>query len=175
MYMNAFQKQIAFLVDEYGGLTKKQLLAIVNSIFGSQLSNLDGYIAQMCKFGDYEEISYLSENILIRKGIQPDFDIIRCIEVMICFFPEVISHHRARSPIALRFYKNSKQNMKEISIIPVKYGEETTLSSFVKDKFGNEKNEVVIFLLESKEQMNLMKVNGSFAVIEKQGVKFFKK
>ena len=175
MYMNAFQKRIALLIEEYGGLTKKQLLAIINGEFGSKLPNLDGYIAQMCRFGDYEEVPFPTGSILVQRGTEPDLDIVRCIEIMLCFFPDIVSHHRARSPIAIRFYKNSEQSMKEISVIPVKYGEEMALSSFVRDKFSNEKSEVVIFLLEAREQMKLIKANGRFAVIEKQGVKFFKK
>lgn len=175
MYMNAFQKQIAFLIDEYGGLTKNQLLAIINAEFGSKLPNLDGYIGQMCRFGDYEEVPFFIGSVLVRKGTEPDFDIVRSAEVMLCFFPDVVSHHRARSPIAIRFYKNSEQNMKEISVIPVKYGNEMALSSFVKDKSNDEKSEVVIFLPESRDQMKLIKANGRFAVIEKQGVKFFNK
>lgn len=175
MYMNVFQKRIALLIDEYGGLTKKQLLTIINAEFGSELPNLDRYIGQMCKFDDYEEITFFSGSVLVRKGTEPDYDTVRSLEVMLCFFPDVISHHKARSPVALRFYKNSGQNMKEISVIPVKYGDEMSVSSFVQDKFTEEKSEVVIFLLESREQMKLIKANGKFAVIEKQAVKFFKK
>ena len=175
MYMNSFQKRIALLIDEYGGLTKKQLLAIVNAEFGSGLPNLDGYIKQMCKFDDYEEVVFFSGSVLVRRGTEPDYDIIRSIEVMLCFFPDVVSHHKARAPVALRFYKNSGQNMKEISVIPVKYGDELSASSFVQDKFAEEKSGVVIFLLESREQMKLIKANGKFAVIEKDAVKFFKK
>lgn len=148
---------------------------MVNAALGSALPNLNGYISQMCRYGDYEEIPYSSGNAVIRKGAEPNFDIVRSAEIMICFFPEVISHHKARSPIAIRFYKNSKQSMKEICIIPVKAGQEKMVSAFAEDKFSDGKSEIVIFLLEAKDQMKLMKANGKFAVIEKQGVRFFKK
>lgn len=65
--------------------------------------------------------------------------------------------------------------MKEICIIPVKTGQEKMVSAFAEDKFSDGKSEIVIFLLEAKDQMKLMKANGKFAVIEKQGVRFFKK
>lgn len=175
MYMNAFQKRIALLIDEYGCLSKKQLCVMVNAALGSALPNLNGYISQMCRYGDYEEIPYSSGNAVIRKGSEPNFDIVRSAEIMICFFPEVLSHHKARSPVAIRFYKNSEQSMKEISVIPVRAGEEKMVSAFAEDKFSGEKSEIVIFLLETKEQMKLIKANGKFAVIEKQGVRFFKK
>ncbi len=175
MYMNQCQKEIARLIDEYGCLTKQQLLPIVNAKLGTHIPNLDGYISQMCRFADYEEIPYSNDTILTEKGCGPDFDMIRSMEVMLCFLNKIILHRRGQSPVSIRLFINQEQQMKGISIIPVKIGEEWVVPAFSEHKYSRENGETVIFLLENREQIKLMHVNGRFAIIEKQGVVFFKK
>lgn len=173
--MNKYQKQIARLVEEYGCLTKRQLLLLVNAELGTHIPNLDGYISQMCRFADYEEIPYTDGIILTGRGREPDFEVIRSAEVILCFLDKIVLHGRGQKPVSVRLFINQEQHMKEISIIPVKSGEEQMLSAFAESKFGKGKSGIVIFLLDNREQMKLMNANGRFAVIEKHGVVFFKK
>ncbi len=86
MYMNACQKYIAELLDEYGPLLDRQLLAMVNFKFSTKLTTLDGYISQMCRFSDFIKLPASKDIILARKGDEPDYDIIRAFDVMIRFF-----------------------------------------------------------------------------------------
>lgn len=173
--MNQYQKQIARLIDEYGCLTKRQLLLLVNTELGTHIPNLDGYISQMCRFADYEKIPYSDGIILTQKGYEPDFEVIRSVEVMLCFLGKIVSHGRGQKPVSIRLFINQGQHMKEISIIPANSGEEQMLSAFAESKFGKGKSGILIFLLDNREQMKLMNVNGRFAVIEEHGVVFFKK
>ena len=173
--MNQYQKQIARLIDEYGCLTKRQLLLLVNAELGTHIPNLDGYISQMCRFADYEEIPYANGTILAGKGSEPDFDVMRSAEVMLCFLDKIVLHGRGQKPVTIRLFINQEQHMKAVYIIPVKTGEEQALSAFTADKFRKEKNEIVIFLLENREQMKQMGANGKLAVVEKHRVVFFKK
>lgn len=175
MYMNQYQKQIARLIDEYGSLTKSQLLLLVNAELGTHIPNLDGYISQMCHFTDYEEIPYAESTILLRKGCEPDYDVIRSVSVMLCFVDKIVSHGRGRKPVSVRLFISREQHIQQISIIPVNQGEEQMLSTFAEDRIGNDKNSIVIFLIKDREQIKLMNTNSRFAVIEKQGVVFFKK
>ena len=176
-FMNAFQQYIAELLDEYGALLSRQLLAAVNHKFAVELPNIDGYAAQMCRYGDYEKTAYGGEFILCRKHCEPDYDIIRAFDVMLSFQPQVVWHRRSREPVAIRFFVSTLKHDKEMLVIPVKPGDEREISAYAVDKFDNNPCEVVIFLLESKEQMKRIHVNCNcrFALITSGGVKFFKK
>ena len=68
-------------------------------------------------------------------------------------------------------------NNKEICVIPVRQGYEKMKSSFVADKFKNERSEVVIFLLDATEQIKLINAdcNCKFSVVTEKGAVFFKK
>ena len=175
MYMNACQKYIAELLDEYGPLLVRQLLAMVNFKFSTKLTTLDGYISQMCRFSDFIKISESKNIILARKGDEPDYCIIRSFDVMIRFLPNVVWHRGARSPETLRFLTSNTERDKEICIIPVRRGDEKHLSAYAADKYGDE-CELVIFLLDDKEQMKKFNVqcNRRFAVFEKGEGVFYK-
>ena len=173
--MNQYQKQIARLVDEYKCLAKHQLLRMVNKELGTHISNLDGYIAQMCRFADYTEIPYPGGTILTEKGCEPDFDMIRSVEVGLCFLDKTVSHERGQKPVYLRLFTIQGQNMKEICIIPVRAGDECVLSDFSSGKYSGNRNEILIFLLENREQIKRINTNNRLAVIENNSVVFFKK
>ena len=175
MYLNVFQKYMKELIDEYGTLLKRQLLVMVNSHIGSQLPNIDRYVFQMCQFGHFETGWIVDEEYVGYEGAEPDFDVIRSVDVMIAFLPNVKEHRRSREPVCIRFFAGVNNNEKEIGIIPVKYGTEKKVSDFANDKTGDGKCEVVIFLLEDKQQMKQIHTdrNCKFAVIGKKGVEFY--
>ena len=177
MYLNAYQKYIDELIDEYGALLERQLLAMVNAKFKTTLKNIASYTQQMCTFSDFKKEQCGNDNIFMRSGIEPDFDIIRSFEVMLKFLPNIISHNKSKGNISIRFFVNVNDNNKEICIIPVKQGYEKMIVSYVADKFKNERNEVVIFLLDAKEQIKLINAdcNCKFSVVTENGAVFFKK
>ena len=177
MYLNAYQKYIDELLDEYGGLLISQLLTIINFKFGTELKSIDGYISQLVRYGEYEKKSVGKEIALVLKGREPDFDVIRSFSVMLAFLPDVIWHRRSREFVTIRFFVSTLEHDKEISVIPVKTGDEKKLSRYAEDKFEKAKCEVVMFLLESKEQMKDINCDRCcrFAVIGKNGVNFYKK
>ena len=177
MFMNAYQQYIAELLDEYGALLSRQLLAAVNHKFAVELPNIDGYAAQMCRYGDYEKIAYGGDFILCRKSCEPDYEIIRAFDVMLSFQPQVVWHRRSREPVAMRFFVSTLKHDKEMLVIPVKQGGEREISAYAADKFDNDPCVVVIFLLESKEQMKHIRTdcNCRYAIITGSSVAFFKK
>ena len=177
MYMKACQKYIAELLDEYGPLLQRQLRLMANAKFEVAEPNINTYIGQLYRFGDFERKDIPGDTLILPKGVPPDFDMIRSFEVLTSFVPNVISHNKANGHISIRFFVDANEHNKEICVIPVKQGNERIASAFAGDKFGNSKCEVVIFLLDSKAQMKLIKAdcNFKFAKIEKQGAVFFKR
>ena len=95
MYLNAYQQYAAELIDEYGALLCRQILAAVNHRFGVALATFDGYAAQMCRYGDYEIKTQGTDCILCRKGDIPDYDIIHSFDVMAAFLPQVVGIEKA--------------------------------------------------------------------------------
>lgn len=176
MYMNPYQQYIRDLLDEYGALLKRQLLKMINFKFRTQKSSIDGYILQMCRYADYEVVAIGADDAVCQKGTEPDYDIIRSFDVLLAFMPKAQYHRKSRDFISIVFIIETDECDKEVFVIPVKAGHEKAVSSFTNDKFDNEKNEVVIFLLEDKEQIKRLQTNSNhkFAVIEKSGVKFIK-
>ena len=177
MYLNAYQKYIDGLIDEYGALLERQLMAMVNNKFNINLKNISAYTQQMCSFSDFKKVAYGNEYIFMHKCAEPDYGIIRSFEVMIKFLPSIISHNKSKGNISIRFFVNVNDNNKEICIIPVKQGYEQMICSYVADKFKNAKSEVVIFLLDTKEQIKLINAdcNCKFSVVTENGAVFFKK
>ncbi|MBS7297659.1 MAG: hypothetical protein KIG65_01100 [Eubacteriales bacterium] len=176
MFLNPYQKYIDELINEYGPLQMRQLLVMVNSKFKSRFPNLDKYIAQMERYYDYERIGKGEEAIVAVRGMQPDYDIIRSFEVMLYFNNQVICHRRSRELVTIRFYVDDENHTREISVIPVKAGSEKMVSEYVNDRFAKSKSEVVMYLLENKNQIKKItsKRYQRFAVIGKQGVVFYK-
>lgn len=177
MYMNNCQKYIAELLNEYGPLLQRQLLALVRHHFKTEINSLDGYISQMCKLGGYEKTGGDDEAVIGIKGSEPDYDVIRSMEVVLAFLPQVIWHRKSKGYVSICFFISTPEHDKEIYIVPVKQGAERQISKFVDDKFENIKCEVVMFLLETAEQMELIKPECccKFALIKHEGVRFFKK
>ena len=177
MYLNAYQKYIDELIDEYGALLERQLAVMVNAKFKTNFKSISAYTQQMCTFSDFKKEPYGNEHIFMNNSVEADFDIIRSFEVMLKFLPNIISHNKSKGNISIRFFVNVNDNNKEICIIPVKQGYEKMISSYVADKFKNERNEVVIFLLDAKEQIKLINAdcNCKFSVVTENGAVFFKK
>ncbi len=177
MFFNAYQKYMAELIDEYGSLLKSQLLRMVNQKFHVRLASLDGYIAQMCRFSDFAELPQGGDTVVLHRGHDPDYDTIRSVEVMLGFLKNLVRHNKSRGYVSVRFYVLSKDGEKELCVIPVKTGTERQVSAYAADKFEAVKNEIIIFLLDSKEQMRLIQAecNYKFALVTDGGVVFFKK
>jgi len=177
MFFNAYQKYIAELIDEYGSLLKSQLLRMVNQKFHVRLANLDAYIAQMCRFSDFAELPQGGDTVVLHRGHDPDYDAIRSVEVMLGFLKNLVRHNKSRGYVAVRFYVAAKDGEKELCVIPVKTGTERQVNAYAADKFEAARSEIVIFLLDSKEQMRLIQAecNYKFALVTDGGVVFFKK
>lgn len=176
MYMNPYQEYIKDLLCEYGALLKRQLMQMINFKFCAQKSSIDGYVSQMCRYADYEVIVVGADEVVCRKGTEPDYDIIRSFDILLAFMPKVQYHRKSRNFVSIVFIITTDEHDKEVAVIPVKSGNEKIISSFANDKFGNEKCGVVIFLLEDKAQLQSVQTecNHKFAVIEKSGVQFIK-
>jgi len=177
MYLNDCQRYMEELVDEYSSLLLSQLLKAVNHKFGLNLRNLNRYANQMRVHGCYQLTAYGTEYILHRKGANPDYDMIRSFEVLLPFLTQATWHRKGRFPVAIRVFIHTIEHDKEISVIPVQQGKEKMLSEYVNDKFENEKCSIIIFLLETEEQMKKInaKCNYRFALVTKEGVVFYKK
>lgn len=177
MFLNVYQRYISELIDEYHSLLKRQLLILVNRRFGSHLPNLDGYLGQMCRFGDVSVIPYGSDAVVLPKGSEPDYTIIRSMEVMLQFLQHIVRHGRGKGEVSIRFSVTTPEAEKEICIIPVQSGLERQAAAWVGDRFTRFPSQMVIFLLDSKEQMQCISVDCShrFAVVTEGGVAFYKK
>ena len=177
MYLNAYQRYVEELIGEYESLLLSQLLNAVNFKLGIELTSIEDYARQMCYYGDYKMLAYGGDYILHVKGGEQNYDMIRSFDVMQSFLPQVIWHRKSREPVSIRFFVSTLEHDREISIIPVQRGKERMLTRYADDKFEDQKCEVVIFLLETKEQMKLISstCNYRFALITKGGVVFYKK
>lgn len=177
MFLNVYQRYISELIDEYHSLLKRQLLILVNRRFGSHLPNLDGYLGQMCRFGDVSFIPYGSDAVVLPKGCEPDYTIIRSMEVMLQFLQHIARHGRGKGDVSIRFSVTTPEAEKEICIIPVQSGLERQAAAWVGDRFTRSPSQMVIFLLDSKEQMQCISADCShrFAVVTEGGVAFYKK
>lgn len=177
MYLNAYQKYIDELIDEYGALLERQLAVMVNAKFKTNFKSISAYTQQMCTFSDFKKEPYGKEYIFMNNSAEADYDIIRSFEVMLKFVPNIISHNKSKGNVSIRFFVNVNDNNKEICIIPVKQGYERMICSYAADKFKNERSEVVIFLLDTKEQIKLINAdcNCKFSVVTENGAVFFKK
>ena len=135
MYLNAYQKYIDELIDEYGALLERQLAVMVNAKFKTNFKSISAYTQQMCTFSDFKKEPYGKEYIFMNNSAEADYDIIRSFEVMLKFVPNIISHNKSKGNISIRFFVNVNDNNKEICIIPVKQGYERMICSYVADKF----------------------------------------
>ena len=177
MYLNAYQKQVVSLVDEYGPLQKRQLEFMVNAGLERKLPNLDGYVNQLCQFGGFQKMEHDGEMYVGYRGDVPDPAVVSAFEVMMQFVPNVIVHGRGRRPAVICFLVRAKEKVKEVRVIPVLPGNESAVSGFIKDSAGEEKSEMVIFLLTHKEQITKMKPadNHRYALVSGSKVSFFEK
>ncbi len=175
MYLNAYQKYIEELIDEYGALLESQLRAMVNARFAMSFKSLNAYIRQMCIFSDYETEQIRNDLIVMHKGTVPDHDIIRSFEVMLKFIPNIIAHNAGSGYVSIRFFVSKDGSNKEICVVPVRDGCERAISTYADDKFRNA--DIVIFLLDHKEQMKKINTqcNCRYAIVTESGAVFFKK
>ena len=119
---------------------------------------------------------YGDDYILYVKGGEANYDMIRSFDVMLSFLPQVVWHRKSRKPVSICFLASTLEHDREMSVIPVQQGNERMLTRYASDKFDNEKSEIVIFLLETKVQMKLIKptCNYRYALITSDGVVFSK-
>lgn len=187
MYMNIFQKYIKELLDEYGPLLKRQLHEMIKYKFRVNKESIDGYVKQMCIYADYEECEIDSWEIVLSKGDEVDFDVIRSFEVMLKFLGDLTQHSKGKEYVSVRFWvkvvKNddieevTHNNEKDICIIPVHIGTEKEICLYAEEKVSCEKSEIIIFLLDSIEQIEKINAecNHKFATLGKNGVNFYAK
>ena len=175
MYLNVFQRYMKELIDEYGPLLKRQLLIMVNFHIGSRLKNIDGYAFQMCQFGNFQTGRLGGDEYIGYKGETPNIDMIRSVDVMLAFLPNVRQHRKSSGLVSIKFLAGTDKHEKEISIIPVKYGMEKTVSEFANDKIVNEKCELVVFLQEDKNQIPQIctECHCKYALLGAGGVEFY--
>lgn len=177
MYLNAFQKIIKELLDEYDSLLIRQLIVYGNDRLKTRIKNIDNYVRQMCLHGDYEKVEVGHEVALCKKGSEPDYDIIRSFDVMLSFVKDVISHRKSKNPTSIHFFVRTKTHDKEMIVLPIKNGDEKFVISYANNEFSDEKCEVVLFLLDDRTQMKIINssCNYRLVLITKNGVEFFKK
>lgn len=173
MFCNPYQRYINELLCEYGALTAEQLRRAVNIRFSKNFKNIDAYLEQMCRFDDY----VMQGTLILPRGAIPDYDIVRAFEVLLCFLTNGVRHYRAKGYESIRFVVPGDMHDKEISIIPVRQGCERAVSGYADSKFSEDKCEVVIFLVEEKEQIGKIKTscNCKFVVVTSGGTQFFKR
>lgn len=176
MFLNPYQKYIDELINEYGPLYMRQLVNLVNAKFKTRFENLNVYISQMERYYNYELTDEGREMLVCIRGMHPDYNIIRSMDVMLYFINHVVWHRRSGDYVSIRFYIDSDGHTREVSVIPVKKGEEKRISDYVTDKFTNDKSEVIMYLLEEKSQIKKItsKRYQRFAYITKKGVIFYK-
>ena len=176
VFLNPYQKYIDELISEYGPLPIRQLVSLVNSKFRTNFTDLDRYVMQMIKYYDYQRAGMDDEGLVYARGMQPDYDVIRSVEVMLAFGSQLLIHRKGREYVSVRFYVNHNNHTREVSVIPVRQGEEKFLSAYADDKFADSKSSITMFLLEDKAQMKSItaQCNHRFAVIGKGGVSFYK-
>ncbi len=177
MYLNTYQKRLVGLVEEYGCLKRRQLEYMVNMYSERKLPNLDGYINQLCQFGGFQKVLHGNEIYVGYKGTEPDPVISDAFEVMMQFAPNILSHSRGRSPAAICFLVQAKEQKKEVRVIPVPPGEESVICAFAEDSAVSDKSRLDIFLLCQKEQMRKMipKCRYKFALVGGDKVSFFER
>lgn len=103
MYLNVFQRYMKELIDEYGPLLKRQLLIMVNFHIGSRLKNIDGYAFQMCQFGNFQTGRLGGDEYIGYKGEMPNIDMIRSVDVMLAFLPNVRQHRKSSGLVSIKF------------------------------------------------------------------------
>lgn len=175
VYMNQYHQYIKRLVDEYGPIKKEQARLMLNAHFHQKLSNIDNYISQMCHFDDFEISEFENKEVIGRKGAKPDADMIHSLDVMTAFLPNIKWHRKGRDLVMVRFFSESRKNIKEICVIPVHKGFEWIAVNYADDKLTEGKCEIAIFLLEDKRQIRAInaRCQHRFAVIEDTGAVFF--
>lgn len=148
---------------------------MLNAHFHQKLSNIDNYISQMCHFDDFEISEFENKEVIGRKGAKPDADMIHSLDVMTAFLPNIKWHRKGRDLVMVRFFSESRKNIKEICVIPVHKGFEWIAVNYADDKLTEGKCEIAIFLLEDKRQIRAInaRCQHRFAVIEDTGAVFF--
>lgn len=149
MYMNIYQRCMKMLLSEFGPLYQRQLETLVRRKVNGRFQNLDGYIGQMCQFGDYEKIRLGDEILVSPTKTPPDNDMLRSIDVVLGFMDGLLDVYLGNEPVKLRFFVKTGEREKELCVIPVHPGKERIISGYVCQTGG----ETVILLLDDKEQI----------------------
>lgn len=183
MYLNLYQKYMLGLLAEYGGLLKRQIEFMTKYFVENHLFNVNGYVAQMARFGEVIITEHNGEEAVTLPGREVEDDIVSAMDVMIEFAEVVSFHQRGNYPIAIQFYNEPENDdTQEYNIYPVTKGYEDTAARF-SENYVTETNNIAaykkppiwIFLVTDKEQMELLQpdVEYSFAIIEDGKVEFY--
>ena len=174
MYLNLYQRCVKALLDEFGPMYQRQLEALVRRKVNDYFRDLDGYIEQMCQFGDYERLELSDEILISPANTAPDGDMLRCIEVMLGFADELVAFFAGTAPVKLRFFVRTAEREKEICVVPVHRECEKSAAAFVD---GTEGGETVILLPDAKEQIPIIKTAHpcKFVIVNGRDVTFYTK
>lgn len=178
MYINLYQKYILELLEEYGGLLKRQLEFMVKRFKEPYLRDINGYVYQLRRFGKVCCVDYMGEEAVILPGRDIDGNIIAAFDIMLEFAEYLVYHEIGKAPVIIRIFINSdSKREQEINVISVLQGQEKQIMYYTEryaidtvenaDKISHPP--AWIFLIQNIQQMNLIssKAEYSFVIIEK--------
>lgn len=183
MYLNLYQKYILELLEEYGGLLKRQLEFMVKRFKEPHLRDINGYVHQLDRFEKIQLTELAGEEAVILPGRRIDADIVRSVDIMLKFSGCLVHHNRGRPPVSLQFEINSDASASiEVNILPVDSGFEKE-AVYLAEHYVTEFNDSNlgqspewIFLLRDRAQMQYIRPNAeySFAVMEENEPVFYR-
>lgn len=177
MYLNLYQKYILELLEEYGGLLKRQLEFMVKRFKEPYLRDINGYVYQLRRFEKVWCADYMGEEAVILPGREIDGNIIAAFDIMLEFAEYLVHYEIGKSPVVMRFFINpDSKNEQEINVISALQGQEQEISYYAEryevdttenaDKISNAP--AWIFLIQDIQQMKLIspKAEYSFVIME---------
>lgn len=186
MYLNLYQKYILELLEEYGGLLKHQLEALVKHFKEPHLYNIDGYLKQLWRFDKVEIVPYKGEDTVILTGGKINEDMITAFDIMLQFLDYLKGFEKGGNTVLLRFYiTTDEKNEQEINIVPVERGKEDIAAQYAEEysiDIAESADEISsppswIFVIQDKKQMFLIKSQAdySFAIVENGRLVFYER
>lgn len=177
MYLNLYQKYILGLLQEYGGLLKRQLEFMVKRFKEPHLYNINGYLEQLRQFDKIEIVPYKGEEAVILPDGKINEDMVTAFDIMLKFEEYLVSFERGDIPVILRFCINTDNSSEqEMNIAPVVRGKESMIENYAQyyvlniadnaDKISYPPS--WIFVIQDKRQIPLIKpkTDYSFVIME---------
>lgn len=185
MYLNLYQKYILELLDEYGGLLKRQLEFMVKRFKEPYLRDINGYVYQLRRFEKVYCADYMGEEAVILPGREIDGNIIAAFDIMLEFAECLAVHSKGENAVSLQFcLKPDINTMQEVKVVSVMQGEEQKAITYAEEYISSLGNKDIqdgnyplwIFHIQSKKQMKMLntELDHSFAIIKKRKVFFYK-